>query len=265
MSNDQIWLRKIREKSSDKICILNHNENSPKSGMPMCQKCCWKNGNFYVFVGFESGEIRVWRVEISTECFMTSMNQQILKLSNEPILSLDVSHSGINLWNDINSLNCIFISIVLTIISGETIRGFAVSVSDNLFSFELSENFSVKNLFTENNGTFWQKHQKSKILPFRGSSSVCLRQDGKLLTIGQWNGEIYVFSAKTGKPLAMIAAKQHTETITCCLFCDLETTPRYLACGSKDGLVSLWLLYDWIKNWEIWCYDYCCNDLRNYY
>lgn len=120
--------------------------------------------------------------------------------------------------------------------------GFCVSVSNQLRAFCIDQkNENIEELFSGDK--MWTKTSKSKILPYNGSSAIAFRKDSKLLIVGFWNGHIYAYSAKSGKMLATIDGC-HSDSITCCDFCDLENVPRYLACGSKDGTLSLWLLYE---------------------
>uniref|UniRef100_A0A4W3JHW4 Guanine nucleotide binding protein (G protein), beta polypeptide 1-like n=1 Tax=Callorhinchus milii TaxID=7868 RepID=A0A4W3JHW4_CALMI len=76
-----------------------------------------------------------------------------------------------------------------------------------------------------------------------GVAQVCLRQDKRILATAGWDQRIRVFSWKKLKALAVL--QYHTDSVHCVTFSDHSAlSPRLLAAGSKDQLISLWSLYN---------------------
>ena len=72
---------------------------------------------------------------------------------------------------------------------------------------------------------------------FSGCSAAQIRNDGKLLFVGGWDGKVRVYSCKKMRLLAVL--KYHTETINCICFDDNKN----VIVGCKDGKISLWDVY----------------------
>ncbi|XP_067120577.1 guanine nucleotide-binding protein subunit beta-like protein 1 isoform X1 [Centruroides vittatus] len=81
------------------------------------------------------------------------------------------------------------------------------------------------------------------VLPTTGASSVAVRQDGKIVASGGWDGIIRLFSWKTLKPLAYL--NFHKSAINCLKFYagKSENYAKLLAAGSKDKRITLWSIY----------------------
>lgn len=96
-----------------------------------------------------------------------------------------------------------------------------------------------------------------------GVADVSVRQDGKIMASGGWDGRYHnilhssltlylmygshrvrVFGWKKGKPLAVL--NYHSATVHCVSFAGhhaLLEDSNLLVCGSKDERISLWKLY----------------------
>jgi len=72
----------------------------------------------------------------------------------------------------------------------------------------------------------------------QGLSSLRVRNDCKIVAAGCWDGRIRIFGWKKLKPLAIL--QFHSETINCIEF----TRENRLVCGSKDGKISIWNIYN---------------------
>ncbi|GFR71369.1 guanine nucleotide-binding protein subunit beta-like protein 1 [Elysia marginata] len=70
-----------------------------------------------------------------------------------------------------------------------------------------------------------------------GVGSLALRQDGRIVVSGGWDGLCRMFTAARLRPLAVLS--HHKETIQCVVF----STYNRLAAGSKDGYITLWDVY----------------------
>lgn len=70
-----------------------------------------------------------------------------------------------------------------------------------------------------------------------GYSSCDVRNDGRIVACGGWDGKIRIFGWKKLKRLAIL--KYHSESVNCLHF----GANRLLAAGSKDGKITLWDVY----------------------
>jgi len=86
--------------------------------------------------------------------------------------------------------------------------------------------------------------QKLLTLTNPGVSAVTIRQDKKVLVLGCWDGNIRVYSWKSGRNLAVLT--EHTETVNALCYSP-RTVPLWgsvlLAAASKDKSISLWSFY----------------------
>lgn len=78
---------------------------------------------------------------------------------------------------------------------------------------------------------------RSLQLKSKGLSAIKVRGDCKIVAVGCWDGSVRIFAWKKLKPLAIL--KYHAEAINCLDF----SKDNILACGSKDGKISLWDVY----------------------
>ncbi|KAK4046597.1 Astra associated protein 1 Asa1 [Microbotryomycetes sp. JL201] len=104
--------------------------------------------------------------------------------------------------------------------------------------------------------------------PYPGRSSLSVRDDGRLLAVTGWDGELRLYSGKTGKPLAVLS--YHRSSLQASAFSplpsnstvtqtqrqqhsdldklddsedDMSNSRAWLAVGGKDERISLWEPY----------------------
>ena len=71
-----------------------------------------------------------------------------------------------------------------------------------------------------------------------GIGDVCVRNDGRVVGTGGWDGSVRVFHARRAKPLAVL--KHHKRAVAAVAF-SAET--GMLASGGRDGVIALWDVY----------------------
>ncbi|XP_065887298.1 uncharacterized protein [Dysidea avara] len=93
------------------------------------------------------------------------------------------------------------------------------------------------------NETLTLTHKYNISLHNKGTSSVAIRHDRRIITTGGWDGRLNLFGCKKGKPLATL--NYHTENITSLDYSSSSNSElnKIIACGSRDGRISLWNLY----------------------
>ena len=79
-----------------------------------------------------------------------------------------------------------------------------------------------------------------------GISMLASRPDSKVFTAGGWDGRLRIFSWRSFRPLAVL--DQHRGTIYDIAYsgCKVEAygSKGLMAAAGKDGVVSLWDLYN---------------------
>lgn len=88
---------------------------------------------------------------------------------------------------------------------------------------------------------FTFSHEKSILLTNPGVSTAIIRPDRKIMVLGCWDGNLRVYSWKSGRILAVLS--EHAETINDLSYssCVIKMWDSILlAAGSKDKSVSLW-------------------------
>ena len=77
-----------------------------------------------------------------------------------------------------------------------------------------------------------------------GLSSVLVREDGKILVTGGWDGRLRVFSWLKPHKLKPLAVLQfHQEAVTSLSSCGSDGGKHLLVAGGKDGKISVWDIY----------------------
>jgi WD40 repeat protein len=74
-------------------------------------------------------------------------------------------------------------------------------------------------------------------MPEKGVGDIAYSNDGRVVSVGCWDGRVRVYHCRTGKRLAVL--KQHRESVASLVYGARGT----MACGSRDGTISLWNLY----------------------
>ena len=148
----------------------------------------------------------------------------------------------------------------------ERLSGVCGSPSKSLEVFTLSEEKASIELFK----VVSKLHSLQSVLEKRysvelrnaGVADVSVRQDGKIMSSGGWDGRyacskcirhtcsslglhsVRVFGWKKGKPLAIL--NYHSAAVHCISFTGYQTQledTNLMICGSKDERISLWKLY----------------------
>lgn len=86
-------------------------------------------------------------------------------------------------------------------------------------------------------------HKYNITLNSKGVSSVAIRNDGRIITAGGWDGRLHLYGSKKGK--ALTSLNYHTKNIQALDFSLSSNVDinNIIACGSRDGRISLWNLY----------------------
>ena len=110
-------------------------------------------------------------------------------------------------------------------------RGVFGTESDSVIIFKIESDFSFH-------------IEKSLTLTNPGVSSLTIRQDKKILALGCWDGNIRVYSWKSGRILAVLS--EHSETVSALCYSPKAVSlwgSLILAAASKDRSISLWSFY----------------------
>lgn len=86
--------------------------------------------------------------------------------------------------------------------------------------------------------------EKSLLMKNPGVSSVTIRGDKKICVLGCWDGNLRVYSWKSGRILGVLS--EHTETVNALAYSSKPVgmwRSIILAAASKDKTVSLWSFY----------------------
>ncbi|RWR99963.1 guanine nucleotide-binding protein subunit beta-like protein 1, partial [Dinothrombium tinctorium] len=165
------------------------------------------NSVAHLIVGNESGFLLLYRIEVNTNCLMTTRLHQ-LKVFDEMVTSIDFD--------------------------SKKKVGICGSPLDSLITVNLVEKEKSLELNV--------KHSISITNP--GISSIAIRSDGKIVATGGWDSRIRVFSWKSLKPLAVLI--YHKNTVECVAFSPklVENGKYLLAAASSDHTATLWDIYN---------------------